>query len=149
RARAEAISAKEQRRQAERQRERAEKLLGLGLAALDSMYLDVAAERLPRAHRLSREDEALLRKALAFYQAFVERAGDDPRTRAEVGSAYHRVADIRRSLGQYAEAEKAARAAVAVFRELADRSDEAAHQAALGRAYTALGIVLDLAGHDD
>jgi hypothetical protein len=145
----EAKRAEEQRRQAERERQRAEELLKLGLATLESMYLDVAAERMPRAHPRGQEDEELLRQALAFYEAFAQRAGNAPHVRAEVGNAHLRVADIRRSLGQYPRAEQAARAGITVFRDLIERSEKRAYQRSLARAYTTLGVILDLAGQDD
>jgi serine/threonine protein kinase len=128
---------------------KAEDLLDLGLEALNSIHLAEAEERLPRARLRSKEDEALLRQALAFYQAFAEKAGHAPRVRAQVGLAQHRVATIRIRLGQYRLAEKAIRSAIATFDDLAARhSGEVRYREALARAHSTLGVILDLSGQD-
>jgi serine/threonine-protein kinase len=62
--------------------------------------------------------QGLLEKAAADYEQFASMKSDDLEIQLERGRAYLRLGDIRRSLNQAAEAEKAYQQAVSVFTEL-------------------------------
>jgi tetratricopeptide (TPR) repeat protein len=132
------------------QRRHAEKMVALGLQTLDELFLDRAAELLPRVHAGKPEDERLLRRALDFYAAFARQNSKSPQVQAAVGDAYHRLASIHQKLGQFDQAEHAADRAVRTYRKLADSHPRAAgYQVELARAHNVRGIGLDLAGHPD
>jgi tetratricopeptide (TPR) repeat protein len=76
--------------------------LTLAMQTLDEVYMKLVEERMPRDPSRTREDEALLEKALGFYEQFAESNRTDPGVRLEVIRAYHRAAEIRSRLGQTA-----------------------------------------------
>src|ERR1700738_3049659 len=92
------------------------------LKAVDQMLTRVAEERLlyvPQMEAIRRE---LLQDALRFYLKFLEKKSDDPLIRRQGALGYGRVGGIQRSLGQYAEAEKAYRTGIGMLQELAHAS---------------------------
>ncbi len=89
----------QQARLASDQRDRARANVRLGLQALDEIYIDVAAQRLPQQAHLSAADRSLLQKALQFYEAFAEGNAAEPTARVEMAKAYRRVGDIQLKLG--------------------------------------------------
>src|SRR5262249_57333797 len=97
------------------ERERSEKMVWLALQTLNEMFVDVAAERLPRGAPTRPEDERLLRRALVFYQAFARQHSSNPQVQHAVGQAYRRVAAIHQKLGQFAEPAAAPRPAPPTF----------------------------------
>jgi tetratricopeptide (TPR) repeat protein len=78
-------------------------------AASDNALLDPALGRFHRSN---------LEKALGFYKrlraSLEERAAEDPRTRADLAMAYHRMATISGRLGAHDEAREAFREAIAL-----------------------------------
>jgi len=71
---------------------------------------------------LSQETAQLLEEMLGFYDALAAQGDNDSQFRERIAEAHRRVADIRRQLGQYAEAEQAYRQAIAVYAQLEEAS---------------------------
>ena len=88
------------------------------LAAVDQMLTRVADDRLVYVPQMEPIRRDLLQDALKFYQKFLEKKSDDPVIRRETALAHRRVGSIHRTLGQYPEAEKAYRNAIAMLEEL-------------------------------
>jgi serine/threonine protein kinase/Tfp pilus assembly protein PilF len=97
---------------ADLERQRAQGNLQVALSALDGIYLQVAEERLPRDPQRKKEDTELLKKALDFYQQFVQQNNSDTPARLEVSRAYRRVGDIQKFVGEHAAAQEAYLAAI-------------------------------------
>jgi tetratricopeptide (TPR) repeat protein len=93
-----------------------------------------------------------LLKALAYYRAFSLEDDADPCVRAEAGVASLRVGEIRRQLGEPAEAERAYRRAIDVLEAAGGGSGAQGRpevQEALGRSYGGLGELLLETGRPD
>jgi serine/threonine-protein kinase len=77
--------------------------------ALDAMSSQVIEDWLARQKDkdLTKEQKDFLEKALNYYEAFARETGQDEGARAAVAGAYFRVGNIRRKLGQLAEAKAA------------------------------------------
>jgi serine/threonine-protein kinase len=130
-----------------RERKRAQAHLALGLKVLDDLYVDAAAQRLPRARELLPEDRKLLQKALAFYEQYARQDSDDPDVQDNVADARRRVGLIRIRLGDYAKAEEALREAVNAFDQLAKQAPTRAdYRASLAQSLNNLAVLLDRLG---
>jgi tetratricopeptide (TPR) repeat protein len=101
-----------QKQRAEGQRDRAEQSFRDARAAVDQMLTQVAQQRLKDIPEMEPVRQALLQKALAFYQKFLDERGDDVTVRQETARAYRRVGDIQDLLGHSREAEDAYRQAL-------------------------------------
>ena len=119
-----------------RERAKAEANAGLAIEALDRMFerfsptrmrslpqLSVEAARgetitVPSSPILSREAAALLEEVLPFYDRLAQQTGNGGQLRAETAEANRRVGAIRQRLGQFDEAVKAYRQAIALYGEL-------------------------------
>jgi serine/threonine-protein kinase len=94
--------------------------------------------------------QGLLEKAAADYELFASQKSDDLEIQLERGRAYLRLGDIRRSLNQAAEAEKAYQQAVSVFTKLktqAAKGPDAPRGLAISKIK--LGILYDELGDPD
>jgi eukaryotic-like serine/threonine-protein kinase len=97
----------------------------------------------PSTPMLSKEAAALLEEMLPFYDRLAQQTGDETGLRARTAAANRRVAAIRQRLGQFDEATRAYRQAIALFEKLdanSPSSDAARLQIAgiqneLGRMY--------------
>jgi tetratricopeptide (TPR) repeat protein len=106
-------------REAERQHERAEDSFRDARTAVEQMLTEVGEERLKRIPEMDPVRRALLEKAAAFYEKFLNERGDDPAVREEAARAYERVGLINGHLGRLAEAEAAYQQALALLAPLA------------------------------
>ncbi len=88
------------------------------LAAVDQMLTRVAEDRLVYVPQMEPIRRDLLLDALKFYQKFLEKQSDEAAIRQEAALAYRRVGSIHRQLGQYTDADKAYRKAIAIMEEL-------------------------------
>ena len=80
--------------------------------------------------------QALLEEVASHYEKFASQKGDDPEIQLERGRAYLRLGDVRRTLGDLAEAETAYQLAQNVFTGLLDGGDPpaaATHELAAAR----------------
>jgi serine/threonine-protein kinase len=111
-----------QQGEAQKQWRRAEVNFRKALAAVEQLLLRVSVEgkRLAHEPRMELLRRALLRDALRFYQAFLNERGEDPGVRLETATAYFRVADIQKELGQAGAAEEAYGAAAKLLQGLVD-----------------------------
>ena len=118
------------------QRAKAEANAGLAIEALDRMFERFSPSRMrvppqllmegaqsegvnvPSSPILSREAAALLEEMLPFYDRLAQQTGNDGKLRAETAEANRRVGAIRQRLGQFDEAVKAYRRAIALYQEL-------------------------------
>ena len=70
----------------------------------------------------SKETAALLEEMLPFYDRLAQQTGNDDKLRAGTAQANRRVGGIRQRLGQFDEAAKAYRRAIALYQELCAKS---------------------------
>ena len=121
--------------------------LRLAIGALDEVYLKVVEERFRRDPQRRREDQELLRKALAFYEQFARRNSSDPDVRFEMGKAKARVGNIRQVLREFAEAEEAFDEAIRTLKQLASEfATETPYRSELAAAYHDLGSMFHTMG---
>jgi serine/threonine-protein kinase len=146
-ARASAARARRHQEVADTQRRRAEANLAKARAAVDQMLTEVGQTRLARVPQMEPVRRALLQKALAFYQGFLQERGEEPAIRFETARAYRRVADIHLLLGQHRAAEQAYAQAFALLRRLAkDHPGNASYRYELAKGGRRLGVLLREAG---
>src|SRR5262249_50888107 len=112
---------RQQRDEAETQWRRAESNFQSALAAVDKMLTRVSQEDqfLANEPRLELLRRKLLEDAVQFYQGFLQEKRTDPAVRRETASAYLRLGDLQKRLGQQAAAEEAYGNAIALFQALA------------------------------
>ncbi|NOX53027.1 MAG: protein kinase [Planctomycetes bacterium] len=82
--------------------------------------LTTVSEALKDFPEVQEARKRLLENAARNYERFVREYSNDPELELERGRAYLRLGDVRRTLGEYAEAEKAYRAAESLLVDLAD-----------------------------
>ena len=145
------------------ERAKAEANASLAIEALDRMFERFSPTRMrilpqaflegarsetidvPSSPILSREAAALLEEMLPFYDRLAQQTGNEGNLRAETAEANRRVGAIRQRLGQFDEAVKAYRRAIALDEELQAGSpanpllkrEMAQIENELGRLYTA------------
>ena len=68
------------------------------------MLTEVASDQLKDVPQAEPVRKALLEKALAFYQGFLEERGDDPEVQAKAAKAQKRAGDILMLLGEHERA---------------------------------------------
>jgi tetratricopeptide (TPR) repeat protein len=108
-----AAAAEGLRRDAERERERAEGHFLRAREAVDQMLLRVGGERLAYEPRMEQIRRGLLEQAVTFYDSFLKAEGGSPAVRYEAAVASRKVGQIRALLGQHEAAEKAQRRSMA------------------------------------
>lgn len=139
--------AKERLEQVDEQRTLAEKNFALAFDAVDQMLTEVAGEDLADVPQAEPVRKALLEKALAFYQGFLEERGDDPEVLRETGRAQLRVGEVRALLDEHKKAEQAYRQAISIFEKLsADDPKQGDNRHGLAEAHFGLGGVLGTIG---
>jgi eukaryotic-like serine/threonine-protein kinase len=139
------VQAENERKRAETQRERAEESLGqaqseqaraqsnleLSLDALEAVFHRFAPDAVaqndaddeqgrfdPRFDMvITKQDVALLKSMLQFYDEFAQQNKDDVRLQREAAQAYRRVGDIHTRLGAFADAQGAYDRALAMYKE--------------------------------
>ncbi|MDR3622284.1 MAG: serine/threonine-protein kinase [Paludisphaera borealis] len=84
---------------------------------IDDMYTKVGESWLE--DRLDPIQEEFLKKTLAYFETFTQRAANDPAAQLEHGRTYQRMGDIEFKFGRLAEAEKAYRNGLALLAPLA------------------------------
>jgi eukaryotic-like serine/threonine-protein kinase len=115
--------------------------------ALDEMSSQVIDDWLAKQPSLTAEQRTFLERALGHYEWLAGRSGGDAETRLGVAAAHMRAGDIRRRLGQTAEAEAAFGRAIELDRQLADDfPGVAVHRLAQAKALRARGTVLQRTG---
>jgi serine/threonine-protein kinase len=133
-----------QKGETEKQWQRAEANVRRALAAVKQMLVRVSEDRKRLAHEPGMElvRRKLLEDALEFYQGFLKESPTDPLIRAETASTYLRLADVQRTLGQHADAEKTYGRAIALFQGLAaEFPKRPSYRFELAGCYTNLGAL--------
>jgi serine/threonine-protein kinase len=111
--------------------------------ALDEMSSQVIEDWLVRRGQLEPAQRAFLEKALNYYEAFAEESGQTEEARKGVANAHLRAGNIRRRLGQNAEAEAAYRRAQELYAALAnDFPAVALYRLELAVTQANLGVLL-------
>jgi serine/threonine-protein kinase len=111
--------------------------------ALDEMSSQVIDKWLVQQKQLDAHHKAFLEKALSWYEEFAADTGNSEETRAGVGRAHIRVANIRSRLGQHAEAEAALRRAQEYWAVLVDEHpDVPKYRHELANVNNGLGLIL-------
>jgi tetratricopeptide (TPR) repeat protein len=125
----------------------AEDRLQLARQAVDEMYTEVAEKWLAQQADMTPLQRHFLEKALAFYQRLAAERDGDPAVRFEAAKAEQRVGDIRRKLGQHAEAGAAYHRALALLGELArEVPPRSEFRQELARAHRSLGELFRFTG---
>jgi tetratricopeptide (TPR) repeat protein len=136
---------------ADADRQAAERAQRRTRAALDAMSSQVIDGWLAKQTVLTADQRKFLEQALTQYEEFAADVGEDAATRAGAAGASRRVGDIRRRLGQLAEAEAALTNSVAGYRRLTEEFPAARDYAwELAFSYNNLAAVLRARGrpHD-
>ncbi len=120
-AREEADAAQTARRQAEQERLLAQQRLDQALAALDRISW-VTNERLGRSPSFHEERRQILEEVVKLYQGFLKTESTEPRVRHDTALAYYQMAKIYDSMGEEAQAGDACAQAIALLRDLRERS---------------------------
>lgn len=105
---------------ANRERQRADEGFRKARDAVDEMLTEVGQKQLKDIPEMEPVRQALLEKALAFYQRFLNEQSDDPAVRQETAQAYGRVAQIHESLGRHEDSEAAYLAAIVLIEKLTE-----------------------------
>jgi eukaryotic-like serine/threonine-protein kinase len=148
----------QQRSIAETQRQKAETMSELTLAALDDIFEQFVPSQIGRTSELafddttggeiripvqpvlSKEAAALLDRMLTFYDRLAAQDASDARLRAKVADANRRVGIIRRRLGQFEQAQAAYLRAIETYRSLEQVSpDNPAIETEIARIHNDLG----------
>jgi serine/threonine protein kinase/tetratricopeptide (TPR) repeat protein len=129
------------------QRDRARANFQHARDAVDQLLTRMADKHLPQVPQLEVLRRRLLEDALMFYHRFLKDRGTDPEVRYETARAHGRVADIRRLLGDVAEAERGYREAITLFQRLVDEFPKNVdYRHDLTVAQNNLGILLQSGG---
>jgi serine/threonine protein kinase len=115
--------------------------------AVDEMYTQVAEQWLADEPHLEALQQEFLGKALAFYKGLTAEGSTDPSLQQECATAYRRMGNIHRKLGQHAEAREAYRRAIGLQEQLATGAPaEPSLQQELARNHDSLFRLLLLTG---
>jgi serine/threonine protein kinase/tetratricopeptide (TPR) repeat protein len=115
--------------------ERAEANFLKTLEAVDQLT-EVGQKDLASLPHLDNVRRRLLEKALRFFQGFLQERGGEGKLPFETALAYHRIADIRRLLGEHQQAEQAYERAVDLFERLrTEMPEKRAYRQELGRLH--------------
>jgi tetratricopeptide (TPR) repeat protein/tRNA A-37 threonylcarbamoyl transferase component Bud32 len=135
-----------------KQQQQADKNFKTALGAVNEMLTEVGQEQLANEPGMEKKRRALLARARAYYQQFLdeEEHSSDPKLRKETAQANRRLADISRLLGENASAKEAYDKAIDLLsRLLADAPGDASYRQELAASYSMLGEVLRGQGRVD
>ena len=107
-------AAREEQRNADRQRDRAERHYQRALEAVDRLLTRVGETGLAPVPFMDATRLRLLEDALEFYRGFLEDEGGDPRVHRDIGRAHGRISRIQSMLGRLDEAEKSCNNAIEI-----------------------------------
>jgi eukaryotic-like serine/threonine-protein kinase len=93
-------------------------------AALRSMSGNVIEKKFAQGSALTDDDKAFLRSVIAQYDAFAAIKGDDAESRAARAEGRFRVGNLRRSLGEFKEAEQDFDQAIGIQKQLVSEFPE-------------------------
>jgi serine/threonine protein kinase len=134
------------RTQAEEGFARAEENLRLAQETVDH-FGSRFAERLGSVPGAEPVRHDLLQEMLAYYQRFIDQAGDSAQLRADRATTYGKIGSLNDQAGQTAEAIKAHEQSIELLANLvAERPDDVEHRSQLAVAYNNLALAL---GHAD
>jgi serine/threonine-protein kinase len=120
----------------------AEANFALARDAVDRFYTRVSEDKLLNEPHMDRLRKDLLGSAREFYRTFAEQRKGDPKSQADLGRAYRRLARIARDLGESREALDNAEQSRAIFERLARRHpEEIPYRMDLARSLFTLGEV--------
>src|SRR5262249_53875220 len=102
----------------------AEEDFTLACDAADQMLSQVGFHGLHGVPQMEPVRKALLDKALAFYQKFLEEKGTDPQVRLRCAFVCGRAANLYLTLGRYGEADRHHERAISLLGELTAESPE-------------------------
>jgi serine/threonine-protein kinase len=111
--------------------------------ALNQLTDETVERLMTRQIQLTQQDREFLRQVLALHEDFARAQGDSPEIRASTADAQVRVGQIRRRLGETAEAEEAYRTALGIQRQLAtDFPGQPDYRITLATSHNILGSLL-------
>jgi serine/threonine protein kinase/tetratricopeptide (TPR) repeat protein len=115
--------------------------------ALDEMSSQVIEDWLSKRTQLEPAQQALLQKALAWYEELTQEIGDSPEDREAEANAYYRIATIHLTLGQAVEAEQVYGKAITAYAALAAADPGAArYRRGLAQAHRYRAHMLERTG---
>ncbi|MBT3288654.1 MAG: serine/threonine protein kinase [Victivallales bacterium] len=123
---------------------------GIGSASQASISpTDGEAMALPTAPVLSARAAVLLQKLLPLYDRLAGETGDERQVRVKAAAARKRIGDVQWQLGQYTQAERSYRDAVADYAVLARDLNDERHLIEQARIQNHLGQLLKAMGRTD
>ncbi|MFV1966167.1 MAG: protein kinase [Pirellulaceae bacterium] len=130
------FEAERQTAEAEAARRQAERNLGIARETVDRYLVQVAGNTLLNQPGLQRLRRDLLQSARDYYQRIADEAGDDPDSRADLGMAYGRLAEIHAELEPIPGALQLARQSISILEQLdREHPNEPTHRDHLGRSH--------------
>jgi serine/threonine-protein kinase len=117
-ARQERVRAQANEKKANQERVRAEKAFQDARRAVDDYYTRVSENKLLGVPGLEPLRRDLLEAALTYYQKFAEENRSDPKVRADLATAYFRLATITELIGSKRKAHDFYRKTIALFEQL-------------------------------
>jgi len=140
-------AARVEQRNADRQRDRAEKHYQRALEAVDRLLTRVGEKELAPVPFMDATRLRLLEDALEFYRGFLVDEGEDPTVLRDIGRAQGRISRIQSMLGRLEEAEKACDSAISIQSNLvAGMPDEPENRLDLAKTKRQRAAIWQLAG---
>lgn len=134
--------AEKQRKVAEKQKEAADRNFKLARDAVDELTT-VSQDELFNLPQMEPVRRALLEKAKAFYETFVDQAAGDPTLASELGKAQNRFGVILKLLGDMSSAQSEFEKAILIQKQLAkDHPDVKEYASELAKSYSYLAGTL-------
>jgi serine/threonine protein kinase len=119
-------------------------------SAVDRMLTRVGSGPLVDVPHMKPVAQKLLEDALEFYKGFLGQRGSEPAVRRETARAYRRVGDIRRKLGQVADAQASFEEAVGLLEALIlEYPEVGTYQHDLADTHNNRALLLDDAGQPE
>jgi hypothetical protein len=108
------------------------------------------AERLGHVPGAEQLQHDVLRETLAYYQKFVEQAGDNPQLRADLATTYGKIGMLNDQMGRSAESISAHENAIGLLRKLVEEQPrDAEHRSQLAIADNNLALALGHLGRGE
>jgi serine/threonine protein kinase/Tfp pilus assembly protein PilF len=137
------LQAREAKRLAQAEATKSEAARARARAALDEVSSEAMETLLSQQPVLTDRHKAFLRRALELFSELAEDTGTDPESQADIARALVRMGNIRTSLGELTEAERAYTRAAQIFTSLVQEfPKQTAYAGDLARLHDAFGKLL-------
>lgn len=141
------LRAQQHARRAEESLVEAEDSLQLAHQVVNNFYTRVSEDKLREVPGMHQVREELLEAALAYYEKFIQKRGQDPALQAEMAETYYRIGAITGEIGPNAAALQAYQQALLLYEKLLEnRPGDARLETALAETHRRIGILQGGAG---